>query len=425
MSFFNQGKFTFPAVIGNVLEWYEFSLYGYFAHHISDVFFPEDSPTLAIIETFSVFALSYIVRPFGALLFGFFADRIGRTKILSVTIILMAVATSMIGLIPPYRVIGGFSVALLILCRLIQGIALGGEYSSAVVYLLEQSPLKRQGFWGGTFCSAGYLGFLLGSSAHILVTHLSPQLGENIWRIPFILSLFLGILGVYIRKKMPESSEFIETKEKFPQIKNPLLSLIRDHRPSLFKAMGLTILPAITSYLFLIYVPIYIKLFGTIEYKTSLFLNTSAVLLAIILLPLLGSISDLIGRFYMIFGSAILLLILSPFLLPLLLTDNIILVTTALYSFVILLCSIEALIPTMLIHLFPVNNRCSGVAISFNLTSGIFGGTTPLIATLLIVKTGSLNAPSWYLMCSSILCLTAAILIKKYNPRSYDVEPKY
>lgn len=404
-----------PALIGNILEWYEFAVYGYFAVDIAHQFFPETDRFSSLIKTFAVFSIGFFMRPLGAVVFGYFADRLGRKKILPISIIAMAIATMAIGLIPTYEQIGIWAGLLLVVFRIVQGFALGGEYSSSIAYVIEQSPQNKRGLLGSLTLFGTNFGLLLGSSIAALLTYLAKDTAyyAYAWRGAFVLGIFLGLLGLYIRKNMPETPEFIEAKKKGLLLKNPLKNLFLSHKKPLFLGIGMVLLPAVTSWLILSYFPTFTTQFGKITKYQSLTLETGTLLVILLAIPIFGYLSDRLGRFLFLFTSPILLFGFSSFLFRPLLSSSLGAVFFAQSVLAVMCVMAEAVLPATLASIFPVNQRCTGIALCVNIANGYFGGSTPLIATLLIKKTGQIYSPSWYIMLTALISLCATILCFK------------
>ena len=198
------------AAVGNITEWFDFGVYAYLATTIEENFFPPDNPTLAQVGVFAGFAVSFLVRPLGGLFFGPLGDRIGRTKVLSITVIMMAIGTFLLGFIPPYASIGIWAPILLVLCRVVQGFSTGGEYAGAMTFIAEYSPDKRRGFFGSFLECGTFIGYALGATvATVIPLVSSPEFASTwAWRIPFFIALPLGVVGVYLRVKLEETPSF-------------------------------------------------------------------------------------------------------------------------------------------------------------------------------------------------------------------------
>ncbi len=336
--------------------------------------------------------------------------------------LVMAVSTALMAFIPTYQVIGIWSGILLIFFRIIQGFSVGGEYASSIVYILEQAPKDRQGFWAGFFCATGYLGFFFGFIISFLVVRLfkNTPYEAYAWRFPFILAIFLAVLGLYLRRNLPETPSFMQAEKEDALVKNPFFYLFRHNVPSLFKGIGLCLLPSALSCLLFSYLPTYIRSYGELSLEQVLFVNVFSTIVAIVALPIFGFLSDYFGRFIFLLLGCGFLFFSASFLFQELLGSTIEPVILAVSAFAILLSSVEAMVPATLVSLFPIKTRCSGIAFSLNLTNALFGGTAPLFATLLIHSTGSLVAPSWYIIGAAVI--GGLTLIPTYkNLRSQNV----
>ena len=407
-------------MIGNVLEWYEFAIYGYFAVDIAHQFFPETDRFSSLMQTFAVFAIGFFMRPLGAIVFGYFADRLGRKKILPISIILMACATMAIGLIPTHAQIGVWSGFLLVLFRIMQGFAVGGEYSSSIAYIIEQTPRAKRGFIGSLTLFGAYFGILLGSAVSALISFLAKDTAyyEYAWRGAFLLGIFLGLLGLYIRKNMPETPDFIEAKMEGRLLKNPLKDLFASHFKTVLLGVGMTLLPAVCSWLIMAYFPTYTTQYGKIAEYQTLAIETATLIVILVAIPIFGRLSDRVGRFLFLFASPILLFVFSYFLFQPLLGSSLFAIFLAQGLLAVMYIMSEAVVPATLASMFPVNQRCTGIALSVNISNGFFGGTAPLVATFLIQKTGHVSSPSWYIMAVALISLCAAIIaFKSYHGR--------
>jgi MHS family proline/betaine transporter-like MFS transporter len=410
-------KFLFPGLIGNFLEWYEFSIYAYFAKDLAEEFFPNNDPFIALLNTFAIFAIGFVMRPVGAAVFGYFADRLGRKKILPISIIMMALATAFIGCIPSYASIGSLAAILLILCRLVQGVALGGEYSSALVYVLEQTPHKQRGFYGSIVLFGAYMGMLFGSGMSALIATIAygTMYYNFAWRSAFIFGLFLGVLGLYLRLRMPETEEFIRAKQEGMLERNPFIHLLRYHLKSVLCGVGITLLPAVTGWLVFAYVPTYVAQYGQFTEPLALDANTCAMVSMMVCIPLVGFLSDRLGRRFFLASSSILLLCFAYPLFGGILGSSWGVLLFAQTLLGIMLTLSESVLPATLMTLFPVSERCTGIALSINIANGLFGGMVPLLATELLHATNVLLIPSFIVIAVAMISgLTLWLNWKKF-----------
>ncbi|WED43774.1 MFS transporter [Legionella cardiaca] len=402
-------RVVIPGLLGNVLEWYDFALYGYFAAILTPLFFPNKDTTLALITTFSVFAIGFLVRPIGAVVFGYIGDRFGRKQALSSAIILMAIPTTLIGLLPTYQQIGILAPIFLIVCRLLQGLAVGGEFTGSMVYLLEHAPDSKRGFYGALAMASAFCGLLLGAVAATIVEFFSVIW---IWRIPFLLSILLGGLGLYLRIRMPESPIFEQLKKNHQVTTNPFKDIFRAHSLLILKGMALVILPSTAFYLTFLYLATYLNYFLTVSLPHAMIINTLTLAVLIIACPLIGLLADKIGKWQVLMVGAVSFLFLS---IPLYLllkegSTDAIFVSQTIFAFMVALS--YAVIPAILLELFPIAFRYTGLSLSYNLANAFFGGTSAAVATSLIHATGILYMPGIYLTLIAMVTFVTLLLLK-------------
>ena len=408
-------KIIFVGLIGNIFEWYEFSLFAYFASNIGQQFFPSHDKFSSLLEAFGVFAVGYLMRPLGAMWFGYYGDKLGRKKMLSTSIIAMAISTTIIGFIPGYQTIGAASGILLLLCRMIQGFAVGGEGSGCVVYVIEQAKAHQKGLWGSFSLFGVYFGMLLGSLVSAIVTHLTHNTPyhELAWRFCFIIGAILGIVGIYIRRYMPESPEFKEAQNHHEILDNPLFTLFRLHYGKVLIGTGITLLPAVTSYMLFSYLPTHLTQFGHMRQDQALFMNTITLTIMLIFIPLYGALSDRFGRKPFLMLSGILIASFAYFAFHLLLSTSLVVVFIAQTLLALFSACSESIVPITLANIFPVNLRYSGIAVCWNIANGVFGGTVALVSLALIEKTHNYSAPGFYLIAVAVISLISVSCLKK------------
>lgn len=394
------------AVLGNAFEFFDFAIYGMFAVVIAKVFFPAVNDINSIMATVAVFGAAFVLRPIGGILLGMYTDIAGRKKALSLTVLLMALGTGMIGLVPPYAAIGIAAPLLVVLARLLQGFSMGGEFSGAVSMLVEFSPKHRRGLYGSWQMSSQGLAFSLGSlSAFLLTQGLSPEALESWgWRIPFLLGILIGPIGFYLRRRVGESPEFAEALRLQPKpIRSPLIEVLSRFPKEMMCGFGLIVVGAAASYVVIIYLPIFgVKQLGLTlgEVQWSTFL---ACLILLVLCPVAGYVSDRIGRKPVLFAAiAAYALVVYPLFTHLL-------ESRSLEAMILIQCSLAVgmsffwgPMPATMAELFPVRIRSTGLSLSFNLGGALFGGLAPLYLTYLL-KTGHLMAPAYYLIVTAVI----------------------
>jgi MFS transporter, MHS family, proline/betaine transporter len=398
-----------PSIAGNLLEYYDFSIYGFLAPLLGPLFFPNTNKLLSLIAAFGVFAIGALVRPVGAIIFSYIGDRWGRKKTLALTIILMASASTLIGFLPTYQDIGIMAAILLLTCRIVQGLALGGEFAGSIVYLTEHAPPTQRGLYGSWVMFSTFAGILLGSAVSTVTTHLFSI--HWAWRIPFLLSFFLGMTGFYLRLYLPETPQFAALIKAERTLKNPVLTAFRNHSGTLLKATSLDFLPAVAFYLLFIYLTTYLNLYFKVPLNTALLSNTLSLILVVLLIPILGAVSDKIGRKKIMFVGATAFIILFY---PLLLeqgTWNSILIAQLLFGIAIAFCC--APMPTTFSEMYTTDMRYTGVALPYNIANALFGGTIPLILSVLLEKTGNTTIPGYCLGIAGVIMFLTLLTVKE------------
>ncbi len=400
---------TAAAAIGNATEWYDYGVYGYLAIELGHNFFPGPYSTLASLLTFAV---SFLLRPLGGIVWGPLGDRLGRTRVLSITILLMAGCTFLIGLLPTYGSIGVIAPIALVVLRIVQGFSTGGEYGGAATFMAEYAPDKRRGFWG-SFLEFGTISGL--TVAVLIIAGLSNLLGETGmsawgWRIPFLLALPLGAIGLYLRLRMEDTPVFRELEAADPperQDNRPLRELFHIYWPQMLRLGGMVIGLNVTSYTLLSYVVTYVQTTGSISGAQAKTVVTVGQVCMLVVLPFVGILSDHIGRKPCWWVSFAGLFVLAVPMFLLLQGD----IGMAIVGFVVLgllytlqIGTISATLPAM----FPAHVRYSGMATSYNVATAALGGTAPFVAALLVQTTGNNLMPAFYMMAA---CVVGAIAL--------------
>ncbi|MGR6901825.1 MFS transporter [Glutamicibacter sp. BSL13] len=402
-------KVVAASFIGNFVEWFDYAAYGYLAVTISVVFFPESAPQTALLMTFALFAISFLVRPLGGFVWGHIGDRIGRREALSWSILLMSGATFCIALLPGYASIGIAAPLILLLLRLVQGFSASGEYAGASAFLVEYAPANRRGLYAAVVPASTATGLLLGSLLAALLTGLldAEQMQSWGWRIPFVLAAPMGLIGRYIRTKLEDSPAFKELAQEDEVIKAPVKSLFRDHWRRLVLAAGAVLLNAVGFYVILSYMPTYLSQELGLDETASYVATTVALVTYIGFIFITGMLSDKFGRKRVLMSASILFVLFTVPAFMLLDTGNFLLIILVQILLGAMLTLNDGTLPSYLAEMFPTRVRYSGFAVSFNLSNALFGGTAPFMATLLIAASGNLLAPGWYLMAAAVVSLIA------------------
>jgi MFS transporter, MHS family, proline/betaine transporter len=401
------------AALGNCVEWFDFAIYGYLATTLAVVFFPSQDPTTALLATFAVFATAFFMRPLGGLFFGPLGDRIGRQRTLAAVILLMSASTFMIGLLPDYHAIGILAPLLLVVARCAQGFSLGGEFGGAASFVAEYAPDARRGFFTSWIQVSALLGFVLGSA---LVTVLTYSLNQEAmlvwgWRVPFLLAGPLGVVGLYLRFRLDDTPVFAALRRAGGVAASPLREVVTKSPRALLLVGGLAIMPTVSFYILLTYLPVYFSRELAFSANAALLSTTASLLVVITLVPLFGALSDRIGRRPLLAGSCVGLVMLTyPAFLLMTRGD----LLEAMLAQIVLGMVLAVFLGTVLAaqtELFSARVRYSGFAIGQNLAVALFGGAAPFWATYLIVATGNQLAPGFYLIAAALVTLLAVMLI--------------
>jgi MHS family proline/betaine transporter-like MFS transporter len=409
-------KVIFAGLVGNVMEWFDFAIYGYFASIIGTHFFPSDNPSISLIAAFGAFAAGFLVRPLGGLVFGRIGDLIGRKRAMLLSMMAMAVPTVLIGLMPTYASIGIAAPIIIVLLRIIQGLSVGGEYTTSVVFLAEHAKpghRARTTFWGMWGATAG---ILLGSAIGALVSGLltEEQLLNWGWRVPFLLGSLVALTGYVVRRGIHATTTAVASQ-------SPVKDTFGRYRWDVIKVALLNIGFGVGFYAAFVYAVTYIKMIDKLPESVALDLNTVSMVVLLGLIPLTSWLSDRIGRRpLMIAGFAILTLGAVPLFNLLHSTDTATIFAGEL-GFVLAVALISGGIVAANVELIPAAVRCTGLAFAYNAAIGLFGGTTPLISAWLIHSTGDPISPAYFVSgACAVSLLTVIFLIPETRLRSLD-----
>ena len=396
----NLKKIILIGLIGNVMEWYDFAVYGYFAAVIGRLFFPGNDPNVSLIASFGAFAAGFLVRPLGGLVFGRIGDRIGRQKAMSLSVLAMAIPTVLMASMPTYQEIGIWAPIGLILLRIIQGLSVGGEFTSSLVYLTENAPQNRRAFtavWGSWGATAG---ILIGSTVGLVVSNLlpEPKIIAWGWRLPFVMGGLIALIGWWIRR---------DTEADLPvqAAKAPVQHLFRQHKRDVLRVILLNIGSGVAFYTAFIYAVTYIRNIDDMPEGVALEVNSVAMLVLLIILPLSAWLSDHLGRRpLLILGSGSVMLLSVPIFM-LLHSSNSLHILIGEVLFAVLVGITNGAIVAYNVELMPSAVRCTGLALAYNIAIGVFGGTTPMIAALLISQSGNPLAPAFWMSGAAFISL--------------------
>lgn len=405
------------AAMGNCIEWYDFGVFGFMPAILGQVFFNASSTSEGALATFAVLAITFIVRPFGSFVFGPLGDKIGRQKVLALTIILMSGSTFVIGLLPSYATIGPAAAVLLILLRTIQGFSAGGEYGGAATFIAEYAPAKRRGFWGSWLEFGTLVGFAMGAG---FVTIFTVVLGDEAmrewgWRLPFLIAGPLGIVGLYLRNKLEDTPLFQEIEKKEQIEKSPLKTLLKKHWTSILHLIGIVVMLNVADYIVITYLETYLKDVVGFGGHTPLLIILATIALMLILIVPVGILSDRIGRKPILIAScaSFLVLPIPAFSLMGAAADdqNGWQLMLGLVMIAIPLVLILAVLASTLPAMFPTQERYGGFSIGYSVSTALFGGTASYIIGSLVTSTGDNLWPAYYLMGAAAIAAIPILLL--------------
>ena len=401
------------AVIGNALEWYDFVVYGFLTIIIARLFFPSQSEYASLLLTMATFGVGFFMRPVGGIVLGMYADRKGRKAALQLIIGLMTLSMAMIAFAPTYAAIGIAAPLLILLARLLQGFATGGEFASATSFLVESAPAHRRGFYGSLQMVGQSLAALSGAVAGTLITRgLAPeQIDAWGWRLPFLFGLIIGPVGLYIRRYLEETEAFIESR-RAGAVRNPLRTVFTQNGRALAVTFGLVICGTISYYVVLVYMPTFAKTQLGMPLTDAFVAQVIGLVCLTVAIPLCGALSDRIGRRPILMAATIAYFVLlyplfdwvhaSPGLARLAIMQGI-------------LCTLVGVffgpISTAIAEQFPTGVRSTGLAIAYNFAVMLFGGFAQFIVTWLIRETGSPLAPAYYVMFGAVVGFVASVFL--------------
>lgn len=413
------------SAVGNAIEWFDYGVYGYLVVYIAPLFFdfggdPDSAwPRILALATF---AISFLVRPLGGIILGPLGDRVGRRAVLMFTIALITLSTAAISLLPTYEMAGMWAPILLVLLRMVQGFSAGGEYAGAAVFMAEHAPDNKRGFYGSFLEFGTLVGF---SAAAIVCTGLTLAVGEQAmmdgwWRLPFALTLPLGLVALWMRRHVEEPEVFTDqiALQGAPSATGALRRLLRDYPAQIFKLIGFVILINVAFYLVLTYMPSYLSVtlgHGAVESTFSLVI-IQLVMVAVIV-PF-GALSDRIGRKPLLIAASLGFIFLSVPAVMLIQIDSIWTQLAGIGMLGLFLVMIISNISATLPALFPTAVRYSGFAIGYNISTALFGGTAGAMNEYLIEVTGNVLVPGWYLVGAGIIGLISVLTFKETAGRS-------
>ncbi|PLP60346.1 MFS transporter [Mesorhizobium loti] len=395
-------------VIGTIVEWYDYAIYGFLATTIASNFFPSEDETTALLATFATFGIGFVARPLGGIVIGRMGDRVGRKAALVTTLLLMVIATVGIGLLPSYASIGIAAPVALVLLRLLQGFSAGGEWGASAAFIVEWAPSNRRGLYGSFQQVSVGLGLLLGSAtAAIFASFLAPeQMSDFGWRIPFILGGVLLPIGMYIRRNINETPAFEAAGGDSEPVASPVAPAV--------KTFAVSILWTVAFYIALTYMPTFTEKQVGLTKAEALWSNTIGLALFTISIPLFGLLSDHIGRRRTMLISIASFLLLTYALFSFMLsmgTLSSVLITQLILA--LMLAAFSGPGPAAVVEIFHTAGRSTWMSTAYSLAVALFGGFAPYISTWLIKVTGTPIAPTYYVMLAAFISMVGIAAMKE------------
>jgi len=401
----NLRKRAIAVGVGNFMEWFDFAIYGYFAAIIGQTFFPSAAPGVSLLSSLAVFAVGFVSRPLGALILGPIGDRFGRRAVLIITVFGMGVVTTLVGLLPGYDSIGLAAPVLLVALRFLQGMMVGGEWSSAGIYIVESAPHNRRATAASVITGTGGLAFLVGTA---IAAALSGSLSEQAmatwgWRVPFVVSIVMAAIAMYIRRKLSDTPVYAELEHRRAAGKVQKVAA-RDKFKAFVISFAFSALFGVSLYYFITYANNHLTQTVGLSKSNSLWLCSIALVIYSIAHPIVGLLSDRIGRRAFVLASAAGLTLLAYPIFLMMNTGNGATILFGLTILAILVAITAVMDVVLLVEVFPASIRSTGAAVGHNVALAILAGPGPFIATALIRATGDPNIPAWYLAGVSFVC---------------------
>jgi MFS transporter, MHS family, proline/betaine transporter len=392
-------KVVAAGMIGNVLEWYDFAIYGYFATAIGKHFFPHEDPVAQLLSAFGVFAVGYMMRPVGGVIIGHIGDRYGRRAALTFSVAAMAIPTFLIGLLPGYATLGLFAPVALTLLRMVQGLSVGGEYTSSMVFLIEHAPHGRRGLMGALISCGACAGILLGSAvgAGFASTMSNATLDAWGWRIPFLLGLVVGIAGYFLRRHV------LETVPTVKRQRAPIVETLHDHWRLVLALAGLSVFNAVGFYISFVYLVSWLQMADGIAPAQALEINSVSMATLLPVMIVTGLLADRFGRKPFLLLACILGFVGAMPLFWLLHHPSVLLAQLGQLGLVLIVGLFCGTQPTIMVESTPLPVRCTTISLGYNICLGVIGGMTPLAATWLVQRTGDETAPAFLIMAAAAI----------------------
>ncbi|MDM5308125.1 MFS transporter [Peribacillus frigoritolerans] len=417
-------RILIASLVGSSIEWFDYFLYGTVAALVfNQLFFVNEDPTIGLLLSYASFALAFFIRPFGGVIFSHIGDRIGRKKTLVLTLSLMGVATFGMGLLPTYQAVGIWAPILLITLRLVQGLGIGGEWGGALLLAVEYAPAEKRGLFGAIPQMGVTIGMLLGTVALSIMT----LLPENAfmtwgWRIPFIFSALLVFFGLWIRKGIDETPSFKKVKESGEVPKLPIVETLKNYWREVLIAVGAKVVETAPFYIFSTFVVSYATANLGFSRTATLTAVIIATIITTILIPIMGNLSDKIGRKKLFIGGTIgMALFAFPYFWLLQQKSVLLLIVATVIGLGVIWAPITAVLGTMFSEIFDAKIRYTGITLGYQIGAALAGGTAPLVATALLDRFNNSYVPvALYIIFASVLSLAAIWAVKDRSNQKLD-----
>ena len=411
-------KLIFASVLGSSLEFYDFCLFGVLSPILSKVFFPADRPYLSLVFVFVIHAMSFLVRPLGGILFGYIGDKFGRRRSLSLTILLMAIPTVSIGLLPSYAQIGLAAPILLMFFRVMQGLFVGGEHNGAAIFLIEHAGEKKAGRAGAMILAGVSVGSFFALLAGSFFS--GAEMPKWAWRVPFFIGALGGVVGHFIRKKLKETPEFLELQKRKALVPHPLKLIFREYKRPLLIAIGVGCFSGALGHSLSMYTSIYLTKVAHMAISHSMLYSSVGLVTTTILSLVAGYASDAIGQKPIMRVGAVATLFLSPIIYMMLLHKTQGSILGALVLLGVLTSAYNGPMHAFLNGIFPTHIKFTGLAFGYSIGMGVFAGNLPLISTMLIEHLDNKLAPALYLSFCALLGVGCIALSNKKPKKAFE-----
>lgn len=415
-------KMIGTSALGNALEFYDFVICGVFIAKISEVFFPNTSPTIALFASIFAFSAAFFTRPLGAYVFGLVGDTFGRKVALTYSVMLMGFPTLIISLLPGYNTIGIAAPIILVLCRMVQGLSTGGEYNGAAIFAIEHGKAKQVGLISGIIAGSCMVGAVFASFAGSLM--LRPSMPDWAWRIPFFIGALVSFMGFVLRKNARETDAFLHIAEKKKQQKRPMKVIFQKHKAAFLMNIGVGIFKGSLTYTVFGFMNVYMTKFLGYDMSTAVFLNTFGLLGYTSGCTFFGWLSDKITMRKSVYLSCILCCTLSYYSFYLIQSKDLVLVGLGQYGVGLYVGSFVGLSHAFMQVLFPAETRYTGVAVSFSIGIAISGGFMPSVYTFMTGYSGNLYMAAMIISVFAIIFTTISRFYR-HKAKLYSPAPHY